>query len=202
LAPGSFDRQIGYTMRLVATGRIPKECGVQLQLIDLLLDAGARPEGVIDAIANGNPEAAAHLAGRGAKLSFAAAVGLGREDDVMRLAATAGQDEWDLALIVAAFRGDAGMIRFLLRGGAAVNDIPEDCQGFHRHATALHQAVSSGSQESVKLLVEAGADLGAKDRVYGGTPVDWAEYLQREEGTDQGLRAKYREIEDYLRLHD
>jgi peptide-methionine (S)-S-oxide reductase len=30
--------------------------------------------------------------------------------------------------------------------------------------------------EAVKLLVEAGATLDAKDNIYDGTPLDWAEY--------------------------
>jgi len=31
-----------------------------------------------------------------------------------------------------------------------------------------------------KVLVGAGADTGKKDKVYDGTPLDWAEYMQRE----------------------
>jgi hypothetical protein len=192
-APDTYHRQINYTTGLVATGRIPKECGVQLEMIDVLIDAGAAPGGVIGAIAHGNPEAAAHLVRRGAELTFAAAVGLGWEEDVRRLGATASPDEWDLALMVAAFRGNARLIRYLLLGGASVNGMPLDFQGFHSHATALHQAVSSGSLETVKLLVEAGGDLRIKDRVYDGTPGDWAEYLTREEGV------RYREIDSFLR---
>ena len=30
--------------------------------------------------------------------------------------------------------------------------------------------------DSVKILVEAGADRILKDKVYGGTPLDWAEH--------------------------
>jgi len=197
-APDTYDRQINYALGLVVTGHIPKECGVQPELIDLLIDAGARPAGVIGAIANGNPEAAAHLVRRGAELTFAAAVGLGREEEVERMAPMATPEDRDLALIVAAFRGNVKMIWYLLRGGASVNAIPADCQGFHSHATALHQAVSSASPDAVRLLVEAGADLDAADRVYGGTPLDWAEYLQREEGVDEERKQKYRDIEGYL----
>lgn len=53
--------------------------------------------------------------------------------------------------------------------------------GFHPHGTALHHAVDSGSLETVKVLVETGAGLGTKDRIYDGTPLDWAEHLQRTE---------------------
>jgi ankyrin repeat protein len=41
--------------------------------------------------------------------------------------------------------------------------------------------VDSRSLDAVKVLVEAGSDLSTKDRVYNGTPLEWAEYLQRTE---------------------
>jgi peptide-methionine (S)-S-oxide reductase len=201
-APETYSFQVDFTLGLVATGRIPKECGIQIALMDMLIDAGAEPKGALGAIAQDNPEAAAYLIRRGAELTFAVAVGLGWEEEIKRLAATATPDDWSLAIIVAAFRGNAEIIRYLLRGGSSVNVIPVDCQGFHGHATALHQAVSSASLESVKLLVEAGADLHAVDREYEGTPLDWAGYLQREGGVDEGRTEQYREIEAYLRSRD
>src|SRR5215831_2970268 len=42
-APETFMKQISYACGLVSTGRIPKECGVQIELIDLFLDAGVKP---------------------------------------------------------------------------------------------------------------------------------------------------------------
>jgi hypothetical protein len=198
-APDTYLYQLTYTLGLVDTGRIPRVCGVQIALIDLLIDAGAVPGSVLGAIAHGNPEAAAHVVRRGGELTFSAAVGLGWKDDIQRLAGSALQEEWNLALIVAAFLGNTEMIGFLLRGDAAVNEIPEKCHGFHSHATALHQAVASGSLKSVTLLVEAGADLHAADRVYQGTPLGWAMYMPTAEGMDEEMKAKYREIESYLR---
>lgn len=198
-APETYDHQINYTLGLVSTGRIPKECGVQIELIDLLIDAGAKPGQILGDLANGNSEAAVHILSRGGELTFATAVALGWKREMEDLGATASQAELNLALIVAAFFGRADLIAWLLGKGAQVNEIPVDGQGFHSHATALHQAVSSGSMAAVKLLVEAGADLNATDRMYQGTPLDWADYLQREEGVDKGLKGKYREMEAYLR---
>src|SRR6185295_20203775 len=63
----SFQHQIDYTLGLVATGRIPKECGVQIELIDLLIDAGASPGKGHGALAHGNPKAAQRLMERGGK---------------------------------------------------------------------------------------------------------------------------------------
>ena len=42
-APGSMQEQLDYALGLVATGRIPRECGVQIEMMDLLIDAGAKP---------------------------------------------------------------------------------------------------------------------------------------------------------------
>ena len=66
------------------------------------------------------------------------------------------------------------------------------------HATPLHNAASSGSLEAVRMLVEAGARVDAKDRAYDGTPLAWAEYYLREKGRGAS-RKQYAEIVDYLR---
>jgi hypothetical protein len=53
----------------------------------------------------------------------------------------------------------------------------------YAHATPLHHGVCSGSLDAVKALVEAGAELYARDTVYQGTPLGWAEHYQgRKEG--------------------
>jgi hypothetical protein len=52
--------------------------------------------------------------------------------------------------------------------------------------------------ESVKELVAAGASLDAKDRVYQGTPLGWAEYMPSEQ-KEEPEKQKYHEIATYLR---
>lgn len=42
-----------------------------------------------------------------------------------------------------------------------------------------------GSLDSVKVLVDAGADTRAKDKVYGGTPLGWAEHYVGEARDDE-----------------
>ncbi|MDN5289097.1 MAG: ankyrin repeat protein [Mucilaginibacter sp.] len=196
-ASGGLQEQLDYTMGLVATGRIPKECGVQLQMIDLLIDAGAKPGNGIGALAHGNIDAAAHLIEHGGKLTLTAAVCLERMDDVVRLAPAASQEELLLALTAAGFYGKWRMVSFLLNMGVNPNGFPENDSGFHSHATPLHQAVCSGSLYAVKLLVEAGADTDVKDRTYQGTPLGWAAHMQTDEGHDDD-KNKFKEIEAYL----
>ena len=197
-APVSFQQQLDYTLGLVVTGRIPRECGVQIGLMNLLMDAGAEPGGGLGALAHGNIAAAEHLIERGGKLTLAAAVCLDRSDDVTRLAKNASVSDKQVALTAAAFYGKSPMISFLLQAGADPNAYLENAGGFHSHATALHQAVYSGSLESVKLLVDAGANLDLTDRVYGGTPLGWAMHMQTEEGYDDEDKKRFKEIENYL----
>jgi len=197
-APESFHEQIDYALGLVATGRIPNESGLQIALMDVFIDAGANPGNGNGAIAQGNFEAANHLVNRGGELSLALAVCLARKKDIDLLITSATSEELKVALIAASFFGKHDMIKWLIAQGANPNGLPEKSDGFHSHATALHQAVNSGSLESVKLLVEAGAETEATDRIYGGTPLGWAIHMQTEISKATG-RKKYRDIEYYLR---
>ena len=198
-ATDAVQMQLDYTLGLVATGRIPKECGVQIEMIDLLIDAGAKPGGGLGALAHGNFEAAAHLVARGGKLTQAVAIGLDRMDDVKKMTATAGKEELLLALAVAGFYGKPKMIAYLLSLGAEPNGYPKNNAGFHTHATPLHQAVASGSLDAVKLLVEAGAQLDVKDLIYDGTPLDWAHHMQNSENLDEQAKQDFKLIADYLK---
>jgi hypothetical protein len=203
--PG-LQQQLDYTLMLVSSGRIPRECGVQIALIDLLINEGAAVGNALGALANGNIEAARHLVDRGSELTLAVATGLDSIGDIKRLAPTAGNNEKSTALAVAAFYGKADLVSLLLSLGADPNRYP-DGDGFHHHGTPLHQAVASGSLTCVKLLAEVGADLTIKDKIYSGTPLDWALYLQTEESkttqtTVDGTTAtvnNYAPIVDYLR---
>ena len=205
-APQTAARQLDYALGLVATGRTPKESGSQIALMDLLIDAGATPGSGLGALAHGNMAAAEHLVQRGSPLTLAVATGLGRLSDVQRLlpAATAGLStpsagEKLIALTVAAYYGNGPLLRYLLEAGVDPNGYPEKGSGFHEHATPLHQAVASGSLECVKLLVEAGARTDAVDHMYSGTPLEWADYLQREGDQREGQQERYRVIEEYLK---
>jgi len=197
-AADSFQSQIDYTLGLVATGRIPRDCNVQIELLDLLLDAGAKPGTGLGALAHGNMAAAEHLLIRGGRLTLPVAVGLDRENDVKILLDNATEPERELALVVAAFFGKMNTIQLLIKRGVNVNTYPVAGSGFHSHASALHQAVYSGSLEAVKMLVDAGADLAAKDKIYEGTPLGWAMHMQKETGS-MDTKKRYAEIEAFLR---
>src|SRR6516225_3036995 len=92
-APG-LQEQLDSTLQLVCWSGVAERCGVQVELIDTLLDAGASPDGgPNNALVNCHVAAAEHLVARGAKLTLASAVCLGRWHDAQHLAATASAAE-------------------------------------------------------------------------------------------------------------
>ncbi len=169
---------------------------MQLELIDVLVDAGASPNGVPDnALVNGHVAAAERLLELGAEVTLPTAACLGRWGDVERLAPTTSARDKQMAFVLAALNGKAEALVRLMPHGVDVN---APSKALYSHATALHHAVCSGSLDAVKVLVEAGAKLTTKDSVHRGTPLGWAEhYISEQKQHDAALR--YAAIAAYLR---
>jgi len=192
----SLQEQLDYALQLVSWSWIARECGVQIELIDMLVDAGASVDRNPDnALINSNFAAAEHLIECGAALTLSTALCLGRWQDVERLVADASPEEKQFAFILAALKGKADAVRRMIEVGVGLN---APSRNLYSHATAVHHAVCSGSLETVRVLVEAGAELNGRDTAWGATPLGWAEYYQ-ELHQDDGRRAPYDEIAAYLR---
>jgi hypothetical protein len=139
-----------------------------------------------------------------ARLTLTAAVCLGRSDDIARLAREARAEEKQKALAAAAYNGRLEAICTAIALGADPN-APN--VGLNPNATALHNAVCSGSLAAVQKLVEAGAGITAEDGPYKATPLRWAEYFVRKSGDDKGEYfqrevpgpKQYAEIAAYIR---
>jgi hypothetical protein len=192
----NLQKQLDSTLNFAVCSPVGRENGLQLQLLDVLIDDGASMEGApVQALICHNSAAAQHLLKRGARLSLPAAVCLELWDDVARLGQVATAREKQIALALAALNGKSRGLASLLPLGVDVNAFST---GFYTHATPLHHAVWSGSLDAVKVLVEAGANLATKDKAENATPLGWAEYAltlpQRGESGKQ-----YAEIADYLR---
>lgn len=161
------------TLGLVATSVHPLRAGVQAELMEVLLAAGATvdPHGraVVDCLANGRGHAAEFLAARGAHLDLEGAAGVGRLDLAAALLPGAARRQIERGFLWACEYGRNDVVEFLLANGAdprAQADVGQ---------TGLHMAVIGGRIDTVRLLVAHGAPLEEKNR-YGGTALGQARW--------------------------
>jgi hypothetical protein len=162
------------TLGLAVTSSHPRAAGLQIPLADLLLARGARldPDIVRYCLVNGCPEAAAHLADRGAPVGLEAAAGIGRLDVVAAHFAPGrriSKDDAADALVMAAWYDQRDVVAFLLDHGV-------DAAARRRRdgQTALHVASYCGSPALVELLLARGAPVNVADPVHGTPPLVWA----------------------------
>lgn len=193
LDAGPSQAALNETLMLVATGSVPRECRVQLPLIDLLCDYGADPNSAIHAAAlHGEFEAVNALIARGVRVDLPVAAALGRIDDARRLLPGASRQDRHLALTLASDFGHAEIVRLLLDAGEDPNRY--NPVGGHSHTTPLHKAAGAGHAEVVRLLVERGARLDLKDLLWQATPADWARHAGKDE-IEAYLRAQHTQRE-------
>jgi peptide-methionine (S)-S-oxide reductase len=192
----NLQEQLDYTLSLVSWSWIARERGVQLDLIDVLVDAGADLDGnQNNALVNGNFAAAEHLVKRGANLTLSVALCLGWWNEVDRLLPTVNDEQKQFAFVLAALHGNAEALRRMIAAGADLNAPAQ----LYSHGTPLHHAVSSGCLEAVEVMVEAGANVNAIDTAWSGTPLGWAQHYLSD-GTGGHADKQYAEIAAYLRV--
>jgi peptide-methionine (S)-S-oxide reductase len=186
--------QLDSTLALVSWSAVAADAGLQIPLLDVLVDAGARPANQVDnALVNRHLAAAAHLVSRGGELTLASALCLDRWGEVPALAAAATAEQRQFALVLAALNGKARAVKWLVDFGVPVD---EPSAHLYSHGRPLHHAICSGSLETVTTLVEAGADLDRPDTAWNGTPLGWAAHYV-EDGKPE-RRADYLAIYQYL----
>jgi len=165
----------GTALGEVATSVHPARAGVQIPLMQTLLDYGANVNGLpggwnplLAALRNGRREAAEFLAARGARLDLECAAGFGllyvvqtffNEDGTLRNATNA---QMESAFGWACEYGRNVVVELLLDRGVDLH------AGEKTDQTGLHWAVIGGALDTVNLLLKRGAPLEAKN-VYGGT---------------------------------
>ncbi len=170
---------------LTATSWHPEKAGVQLKLLELLIEHGAvidGPEGgsaVNGCLHNGRGKAAEFLATHGARLDLEGAAGVGRLDVVKSffnddgsLLPPATQNQMQAGFAWACEFGRTDVVEFLLERGIEVSAAAEPLG----EATGLHWAAFEGHADIVRLLLEHGAPVVMKDRRHDGTPLEWALY--------------------------
>jgi len=166
------------TLGLVASGRVPRECKVQIPLIQVLCTYGADPNSALQtAVLHGEFEAVHQLSRLGAKPDLAILAALGKTEEFLRHLPLSDPGQRHLALALAAQYGHAEIVRALLDAGEDPNRY--NPPGAHSHSTPLHQAALAGHLAVVKVLVEREARLDIKDVMWQGTPADWAQHEGR-----------------------
>jgi ankyrin repeat protein len=185
------------TMSTLVSSTPPHQAGTQVPLAETLLDYGAAIEGkgagnwvspLLTALAFGFTDTARALVRRGAHVdTLPAAAGLGLVERVRDMLPAATPVERHRAMALAAQHGHADVVAVLLEAGEDPSRY--NPEGNHSHSTPLHQAVWSGHEDVVRLLVEGGARLDIKDTIYQGTPLGWARHGGRTEIADY-LRAQ------------
>jgi ankyrin repeat protein len=173
------------TLGLVATSVHPEKAGVQFALLQTLLDRGANlhhPSAggnhhsiVHGCIANGQPAAARFLAGLGAPLDLESAATVGRLDVLQQYFDESGpswfetnRKQVESAFLYACGYGSLEAARFLLDRG--VNPAARDNEG----RTALHWACWTPQVDAIKMLLDHGAPVDAKEPRCHDTPLDTA----------------------------
>jgi hypothetical protein len=173
------------TLGLVATSVHPVNAGVQEELIDVLVKAGASlahavaPDYthglVVNAcLANGRGEGAQLVADRGAELDFEGAAGVGRLDvverffdDEGRLLPVTSREQLRRGCFWACMYGRLEVVEFLIGHGIDPKESSVD-------GTMLHNAALGGHPEIVRLLIAHGSPIELKDVHYHATPLGWA----------------------------
>src|ERR1041384_3959276 len=162
------------TLGLVATSIHPAEAGVQIALMQTLLDAGASLDGIREGwgfvnscLANGRPEASQFLAGRGALLDLEGAAGVGRLDIVRSffnddgsLKSTATKPQLESGFMWACEYGHTNVVEFILDKGFDPGTLAHGMTG-------LHWAMVGGHLDTIRLLLDRNAPLEIEN-CYGG----------------------------------
>lgn len=166
---------------LVATSSPPFAAGVQHDVIEVLLEHGARMDRrgsvghddllVFGCLANGQPQAAEYLAARGAPLDLRSAAGLGRLDAVRDLLPQASRKDIVDAFSLACAYGQAAVVELLLQHGL---DIDVELKSHGEGHTGLHVAAFHGQLDAVKTLLRLGARVVAIDKTWKTPPLVWA----------------------------
>ncbi len=163
------------TLELLVSSLHPYRAGLQADLANQLLDAGADDKDVLlTALAHGYVETAEDLARRLLADTLPVAAGLGRLEVFDALLSGAPADLRHQALALAAVHGRIPVLERLLAAGADLNQL--NPMGFHGHATPLHLAVWKGHEDTVRWLVAQGARCDVADIIHGGTPLGWARH--------------------------
>ena len=172
IARGVDPDDLDYALELVMSSEPARRQGHQATLIRILIDAGATSTAQAIEVALGYREVAAieTLIAAGHPVTLTIAAGTGRTARMRELLATATQAQIQAALGMAVINAHIEGARLALDAGADPNGLLP----VHTHATPLHDAVLKEDLMLIALLLERGARLDIRDKMWNGTPMGWA----------------------------
>lgn len=176
IARGVGQSDLDYALELVMTSRPAREAGLQIPLLTMLLDAGCAPtpDAILSALAHGETSPIEALLERGHPVTTPIAAATGRADRLRELLANTA-NEAGTALGLAVINEQAETTRVALDAGADPNAyVP-----VHTHMTPLHQAAVHDDLAMLRLLISRGARTDLRDRMWDGTPRDWAIHAEK-----------------------
>lgn len=158
---------------LVVSGRVPRECSVQIPLINLLCEHHANVNQAMPAaLLHGEFEAIKALLSHGAILDLPVAAATGNLSAAKDSLSSSSRDQRHLAMALAAQHGYENVMKLLLDAGENPNRY--NPIGGHSHCYPLHQAAFFAHEPVVRLLLVSGAKTDVTDILHRGTPLDWA----------------------------
>lgn len=172
------------TLGLTATSAHPANAGVQIALLELLLERGSRMDQpsaagnnhsvVSGSFANGQPRAARFLASRGAPVDFESAAALGdlatiqsHFDEHGALKPTATEAQLKSAFVYACGYGSKPVVEFLLQRGVDPSSDPAVRR-------SLYWAIYGGHVAIIERLLRAGAPINSRFETEQFTPLELA----------------------------
>jgi peptide-methionine (S)-S-oxide reductase len=171
-------------LSMLVSSACPHQAGLTVPLVELLIDFGASPDALGTgqwnaplhaALVFGYRDAAEALVRRGATVdTLPLAAGLGLTDRCTELLATSSPTERLAALAMAVMNREVATARLLLESRVDPSAYHPD--GYHSHATPLHQAALAGDVAMIDLLLNFGADPARRDTLYHTIPLGWAEH--------------------------
>ena len=139
------------TMGLLTSSGVPKQVGLMLPLVKALAEAGAEVSGSY-----------------GSLVRLSASVETGDVGSFFENFAAESRDSVAM-LVDAASLGERELLSLLIEHGVDVNGTT------YGGVRAIHNAALDGDEETVRLLLEAGADPRLREDTYNGTAAGWAD---------------------------
>ena len=178
IARGAERPDLDYTLGLVMSSATAREQGHQIALMRVLIRGGATPDegAIVVAAAHKELEPLRALLESGHPLTAPIAAALGDDAALAELLTNASRDDVQTAFGLAVINDRLESVRHALAAGA-------DADAYlpvHAHSTALHTAAIDGNVALVELLLAHGARTGQRDKLWDGTPLDWAIYGRRD----------------------